>query len=218
MDTCDHAGIWEIDYESARHFIGAKITEDDVHAALRDRLIKFDGDKIFIPDFIDFQYGTLKEESRPHQSVIRVLKKHSLYEGYTKGIYTLKDKDQDKEQEKDKDQDKEKAPAKIPRLAELWNEHCGSLAKVESTNADRDKRAALRLKEHGEEKWIEAIRRIAESEFCNGKNDKVWVADFDWILQPAVFLKVMENKYANRKPVDQKLLAAKAWIDTLEDA
>lgn len=92
----------------------------------------------------------------------------------------------------------------LPALANLWNLHSGKLPKVLASNAKRKKSADLRLREHGAEKWTEAINRIANSDFCNGLNDKSWIATFDWILQPDVYLKITEGKYDNRKSLSQK--------------
>lgn len=97
LDDCNHAGIWEVDMEVASLRIGFTITEDDIPQSFNDRVISFDnGDKWFIPEFIDFQYGELNPNSNVHKSVIALLQKYNL-EGYMKGLQTLpegvKDKD-----------------------------------------------------------------------------------------------------------------------------
>lgn len=40
--------------------------------------------------------------------------------------------------------------------------------------------------------------RISTSDFCRGKNERGWVATFDWLLQPDTAIKVLEGKYDNR--------------------
>jgi hypothetical protein len=80
LDDCNHAGIWETDFEVASIRIGSKITEVEAHKALAAQVKVFDGgNKWFIPKFIDFQYGTLNENSRVHQSVINLLDKYDVY-------------------------------------------------------------------------------------------------------------------------------------------
>jgi hypothetical protein len=80
LDDCDHAGVWETDFEVASIRIGSKITEVEASIALSDQIKIFDdGNKWFIPKFIDFQYGTLNENSRVHQSVIKIIEKYDLY-------------------------------------------------------------------------------------------------------------------------------------------
>ena len=45
----------------------------------------------------------------------------------------------------------------------------------------------------------QAIRNAAESDFLNGKGQKGWIADFDWIMVPLHFQKVLENFYRNKQ-------------------
>lgn len=103
-----------------------------------------------------------------------------------------------------KDKEGEVPATTLPTLALLWNLHSDKLPKVVASNSKRKKTADLRLKEYGEENWIEAIKRVAISDFCNGLNDKSWVATFDWILQPDVYLKIIEGKYDNRPSMSRK--------------
>ena len=44
-----------------------------------------------------------------------------------------------------------------------------------------------------------AIKNAAESDFLNGSGQKGWIADFDWIMVPQHFLKVLENFYRNKQ-------------------
>ena len=45
----------------------------------------------------------------------------------------------------------------------------------------------------------QAIMNAAESNFLNGSGQKGWIADFDWIMVPQHFLKVLENFYRNKQ-------------------
>lgn len=96
------------------------------------------------------------------------------------------------------------APPSPYWLAARWNEHCGSLPKIrnpERLNGKRLIAAKARLKEHpyGAD-WLEAIRRMAASPFCQGKNNKPgehhgWRADFDFLLQPGRLDQALEGKW-----------------------
>lgn len=86
----------------------------------------------------------------------------------------------------------------LPHLATIWNQHCGKLAKVTKTNSTRNKKAAERLKEDDEAGWIEAVKKLSASSFCNGNNDRGWKATFDFILQPEARLKILEGFYDGR--------------------
>ena len=113
FENCDCAGVWNINYRLASFIIGAPVTEKNLNEinAANNLFEKFDDDKIFIIDFIKFQYGNLSENCKPHKSIIEKLKKYGLYErvskGYPKGMdtlpNTLEEKDTYKEKEKEQD-------------------------------------------------------------------------------------------------------------------
>lgn len=88
-DTCDHAGVWEVDFESAAFHVGAKLDRDDLTAAFAKQFYPFAGGKRWlIVDFIEFQYGILKETNNAHASVVSILKKHGIWEiCQTKAFY-----------------------------------------------------------------------------------------------------------------------------------
>jgi hypothetical protein len=80
VDDCNHAGVWETDFEVASIRIGSKISENEAIKHFAEQIRIFDnGDKWFIPKFIDFQYGQLNSNSRPHQAVIKLIEKYDLY-------------------------------------------------------------------------------------------------------------------------------------------
>ena len=80
LDDCNHAGIWDTDFEVASIRIGSKISEKEAAKVFAEQIKIFDkGNKWFIPKFIDFQYGTLNENSRPHLAVIKLLDKYDVY-------------------------------------------------------------------------------------------------------------------------------------------
>ena len=88
LDDCNAAGIWDVDLEVASIRIGDRMGMDEAVEVLGEDVIWFDNnEKIFIPKFIDFQYGVLNENSRPHASVIKMLDKYDLYN--IKGISPL---------------------------------------------------------------------------------------------------------------------------------
>ena len=105
LGKCDHAGIWDADWELAEFIIGEPIAYEELPDIIKDKMKHIKGDdQYFIPSFIKFQYGELKEHSKPHQSVIKRLIDKKLL----KGFVTIKDKEQYKVKVKDKTKDKEK--------------------------------------------------------------------------------------------------------------
>lgn len=114
-DDCDHAGIWHVDIEIASLRLGEDLNMAKALEAFEDKIVVFDdGEKWFIPSFIEFQYGELNEKNRAHQSVIKILKKYNLLKnkGLTRCLQAPKDKDKDK----DKDKGFEKSEKLLPEV------------------------------------------------------------------------------------------------------
>jgi hypothetical protein len=82
-------------------------------------------------------------------------------------------------------------------IVKNYHELCPKMNKVAVINEIRKGFMNARVGEFGIEKVISVMRLAGESEFLNGINDKGWKADFEWILRPTNFLKIMEGKYKN---------------------
>lgn len=104
LDECDHAGVWQIDIEVAKIKTGC--TELTIEKAIKvfgDKIVVFDdNEKMFVQDFVDFQYGTLNPNNRAHNSVLTILAKYKLNKK-NKGVISPLQGDKDKEMVKDKD-------------------------------------------------------------------------------------------------------------------
>ena len=98
LDMCDHAGILDYDLELFSFMLGVDFDTKEIKEIFGAKLIFFKKDtKIFIPKFIDFQYGNLNEDNKVHLSVINLLKKQDLFKGLNSSLYKAKDKDKEKE-------------------------------------------------------------------------------------------------------------------------
>lgn len=112
FENCDCAGVWNGNLKLASFIIGEKITLEDLQRIneKKEQFEILDNDKIYVVDFIKFQYGTLSENCKPHKPVIEKLKKYGLFErvskGYPKGIETLEEKEKEQEQYKEKEKEK----------------------------------------------------------------------------------------------------------------
>jgi hypothetical protein len=116
-DDCDHAGIWQVDLEVAEIRIGEKINKLEAIKSFGDKIIMFDdGNKWFIPSFIEFQYPSgLNPDNRAHSSIIHLLEKYNLTKSKNKPLVSPSQgrKDMDMVMVKDMDKDKE---AKIEKI------------------------------------------------------------------------------------------------------
>lgn len=127
LDDCDHAGIWQADFDVASLRIGFPVDEKTAVEKFGERMQKISAGKFFLPDFIFFQYGVLNDKNRLHVSVINILNKNGI-KPLRSPLEGVKDKDKDKEQDKDKDKDKDKNKERgvqggdeiIPEMLSIW--------------------------------------------------------------------------------------------------
>mgnify|MGYP000901817018 FL=1 len=206
---CDHAGIWIVDFEITQLYLGADMPVNKTDALRffnegEARVIEFDqGKKWFIISFIQFQYGELNEQNRVHASILSELNKS----GINKGLIRSLQRPMDKEEDKDKDKEGEcegKNSIDYQFVIDNYHTLCPKMSKVQALNKTRKGYINARVGEYGLEKVISVLRMAGQSDFLNGINDKAWKADFEWIVRPENFVKVMEGKYVNKKPVPEK--------------
>lgn len=76
-DHCDNAGVVSLSFKIASFKIGQRIDEKHI-AELGDRVYKLSGEKLLIPKFVGFQFGTLTGASNIHRSVLGLLEKHGI--------------------------------------------------------------------------------------------------------------------------------------------
>lgn len=123
INTCDLAGVWDVDIELAEFKLGITINTDEFLEEIGERIDQINGSKWFLNTFIKFQYGELSDSCKPHIAVLKRLKELKI-KGYTKGIHTLKDiyKDKDKDKEKEKKGKKQQIAAIKKTLKSLQSE------------------------------------------------------------------------------------------------
>ena len=122
--NCDHAGFLEFHPKKFHFDIGGTVDIKELRTVFGQRIIDVqDGDKWFLPEFIEYQYGTLSETNRVHKSVLDILKRRGLegsYKGLIRGIHDLKDKDKDKDKDLSKDIVKRKDKSLDTIVVEEW--------------------------------------------------------------------------------------------------
>jgi hypothetical protein len=89
------------------------------------------------------------------------------------------------------------APLSKKEVLEAWNERMVPLGfpRIAKMTAQRDRQLAARLKDSTLEEWQRAMDALERSAFCRGENDRGWRADFDFLLQPKSFTKLLEGAY-----------------------
>jgi|688.fasta_scaffold644013_2 hypothetical protein len=90
-----------------------------------------------------------------------------------------------------------KQPTPSPaEIIEFWN-----LRRCQSCILTAKRKSAIQARSRDaiwQQSWKDAIEKITDSRFCNGQNDRGWVADLDWFLRPDTVVRLMEGKYDDK--------------------
>lgn len=94
----------------------------------------------------------------------------------------------------------------FPRLLEFFNsqlkEKNSLIPSIKQLSDARKKMLKARMREFGKEALVSVFMKASVSDFLNGKNNRNFIASFDWLLKPTNFPKVLEGNYDN--PVNTK--------------
>lgn len=101
-DNCDMAGIWSVDMELASFLTGNQYEEKEILKAFDGRIVSIkNGQYWHIPQFVEFQYGQLKDDYNPHKPAIASLIRHGInprvHEPLNKASRSLMGKGKDKD-------------------------------------------------------------------------------------------------------------------------
>lgn len=125
---------------------------------------------------------------------------------------TLEVRDVDITEEDGEEEDKGIPQAEMPphlppcpykKIMDLYHSICVSYPRIEDIDGERKKAVGARWRKYQDLGKFETLFRIAESSsFMKGENGRNWSADFDWMMKPTNFGKVLEHKYDDRKSND----------------
>lgn len=74
-DMCDHAGVWEADFALMKFFVGEDISRQELENSFQGRILSLqEGKKYLLLGFLKFQYVSLKNGNRTHESAKTILK------------------------------------------------------------------------------------------------------------------------------------------------
>lgn len=85
----------------------------------------------------------------------------------------------------------------VDEIVEAWNKlasECG-LPQVVKLTGERRRKAVARIREFTFDEWAQALAAIRRSRFLRGENGRGWRANFDFLLQPSSFTKLLEGYY-----------------------
>lgn len=125
LDSCDHAGVWHVDFDLMSFQIGETVTEEEFLQAFSSKVERYESGLYIIPSFIEFQYKLpLKPSNKVHISAMSRLEEVRTSKGLARGYPSplagatlgAKDKEEDKDKDKVKEQEKEKEQEEDPKM------------------------------------------------------------------------------------------------------
>lgn len=109
-------------------------------------------------------------------------------------LANLADRDKDIERDKEKDKDS----IDYQQIADLYNETCVSFHRLTKLSDSRKKAIRARLKQYSVDDFRRMFEMAESSDFLKGKNDKNWLATFDWMVKDANMAKILDGNYQDK--------------------
>jgi hypothetical protein len=87
----------------------------------------------------------------------------------------------------------------VELVREAWNTRTHApIPRCSEMTPERVRHTSARLQEKRLDEVEHAADDVGHSGFCNGQNERGWVADFDWFVRPGTIVKILEGKYTDR--------------------
>lgn len=105
-DKADACGVYVYDQAYLKVDLGVSISLKELGTLPGAKILT--GERIFFTDFIETNYGSLKEGYNPHKPVYRALEKNQIL-SLNQACFKLEEEGEDEEEEKDEEEGEEKA-------------------------------------------------------------------------------------------------------------
>ena len=131
VENADAAGFWVVDLDFFKFECGYALELDKFIKAVGGAVVRHGLDKINLVDFIQVNYGELKEGYNPHKPALRALHSSTLT-GTTSSLNQAWPKLEDEEEDEEEDVSKKKEHAieiRDERFEALWKTYQGKGAK-----------------------------------------------------------------------------------------
>lgn len=79
---------------------------------------------------------------------------------------------------------------------EIYNLYCTKLSQVQKVTDRREKAIDNFLKEFSVEQFEEICKKVNNTAFLIGQNDRKWKADFDFLMRVDKATSILEDKYS----------------------
>lgn len=82
-------------------------------------------------------------------------------------------------------------------IVDMFNEICVSFPRVTAISERRKAAIKARMKQYNGEQFKRLFEIAESSDFLKGKNNRDWVANFDWLMKDSNFAKVLDGNYGD---------------------
>ena len=118
----------------------------------------------------------------------------------------------EKEIEKEIEIEKEaRCETPYQQIADLYNDTCVSFPRLKTLSDARKKAIKARLNVYTVEDFKEVFKKVEDSNFLKGKNNRDWVATFDWIIKDSNMAKILDGNYDDKKGVNNDTVQNTEW-------
>ena len=147
--------------------------------------------------------------------------KETINEGFEtlcNGFGRVRKKEREKEEEREEEKEgeaetKKDEPIDFKEVIYVFHSVCLQQPKVISINDKRKKLIQARAKDFSLEKIGDVFKKVSNSDFLNSKKS----FGFDWIMNPANFIKILEGNYDNNEtPQKEKIVAGRQTAETIK--
>lgn len=204
-----------------RHNVGVVEKAIDIFKELG--LIEvLDSGAIYVLDIQEFigKTSTEADRIRAYRKRISEEKKSTvqMYDKCTPELELEIEKELDIEIERDTEKT---PPLNYQGIVDSYNNTCKTLPKVIKISEPRKRAIRARLKTYSQEDLEQVFTLANESDFLKGKNNKGWSANFDWLINEANMVKVLEGNYKNSKGIGKQTFddfvdVGKEWLSERE--
>lgn len=99
----------------------------------------------------------------------------------------------------------DKVELKPEHVLDEWNQVAErhGLPKVRRLIGPRLQKLRARIRDHPLDDWMDAFNAIERNPWMHGDNDRGWRVDFDFLLQPNSFQKLIEGSYDRAQPIQR---------------
>lgn len=85
------------------------------------------------------------------------------------------------------------------KIIGMFNDTCVSFPRVTSLSEKRKESIRARLKHYSEEDFLTMFQKAENSSFLKGKNNRDWIANFDWMIKDSNMAKILDGNYDDRE-------------------